>query len=1175
MIGRRRKKMFSLVSIFALILSLFAPFSSAKAEGVKTVAEAIANNSGSATVEGYIVAFATGNGITQDPTKFGNDYNFAIADSPDETDQSNMLDVQITAAYRAEFGLKTNPNNIGKKVSVSGNLTTYNSMPGLKEPTSMGFIADAPATQAGAVSASPEAGAVPAGTEVTLSTATEDATIYYALNGNETVTEYKGPIKVTEPTAITAYAVKEGLEDSEVSTFEYSILEEKTIAEVRQLTIGSNALTTGIVTAVMGKTTYIQDDTAAIALYGAELDVKPGDVVRASGKLTEFANLLELEVKAEDVAVIDTEEIPQAEVLTAAELGENKEAKLVTVQNVTIQSRDGSNYTAVDENGTSFTIRTTDSSLLATDKEYDFITGVLGVYYDNYQLLPRGAADVVEDASKVRPVTADPGHSLVDSGTQVSLSTLTDGAKIHYTTDGTVPTEASPVYSTPIEITESTTIKAVAVKEGLKNSDVSVFSYTIKKEDARIHDIQGTGHFSAYEGATVENVEGIVTKVNGNEFYMQDLQPDNDPRTSEGILVYGRNHGAAIGDTVSVTGEVKEYFMEGYAERYDTDLPMTEISASAVKVIGTGDLPAPVVINAANLPAEIIDNDSFSEFDPEEDGIDFYESLEGMLVEINKPKVVAPQKYGEVIVVPEDVPTNTTAGGLRISENDYNPERITIDVNNNHFIAKMGDSFAGPIQGVVSYGYSNYKVLPNDDLPELIEGPNEREVTELTQKENKLTIASYNVENFSPKVDEEKVEGLAEAIVNNMKQPDIIGLTEVQDNDGPTDSGTTDASESAAVLIEKIIELGGPKYIYTDIAPEHKQDGGQPGGNIRVGFLYNPERVSLMDAEKGSATEAVDFEDGKLTLNPGRIDPADEAFEDSRKSLAAQFEFNGESVIVVANHFNSKGGDDPLFGQVQPPILRSEIQRMKIANVINGFVKDIKEKDPNANIVLLGDFNDFEFSKPLQVLKGEELTNMIEKVPAQERYSYNYQGNAQVLDHILVSNNLANRTKVDILHINSGFMEEHGRASDHDPVLIQTILKGEPKPQKPKYDHVFNLVDYHAKKYVVGPHNALVTMDENSTLTQGLWLKKSAAVTGEGLKNTRVVISSENKGAVIDLTGAEIKEVLIESEKVTEIRGAENVQKWTVGKKADSSHIIFIDSDGEEMASPYEEEEAA
>ncbi len=138
-------------------------------------------------------------------------------------------------------------------------------------------------------------------------------------------------------------------------------------------------------------------------------------------------------------------------------------------------------------------------------------------------------------------------------------------------------------------------------------------------------------------------------------------------------------------------------------------------------------------------------------------------------------------------------------------------------------------------------------------------------------------------------------------------------------------------AKAQTLLIEKIKSLGGPNYVYTDIAPEDKQDGGAPGGNIRVGFLYNPDRVTLTAGTKGTATQAVGFENGKLTLNPGRIDPTNSAFNSSRKPLAAQFEFNGESVIVVANHFNSKGGDLPLFGKVQPPVLTSEVQRMQIA----------------------------------------------------------------------------------------------------------------------------------------------------------------------------------------------------------------------------------------------------
>ena len=287
----------------------------------------------------------------------------------------------------------------------------------------------------------------------------------------------------------------------------------------------------------------------------------------------------------------------------------------------------------------------------------------------------------------------------------------------------------------------------------------------------------------------------------------------------------------------------------------------------------------------------------------------------------------------------------------------------------------------------------------------------------------------------------QKLTKIAESIIKNLKQPDIIGVTEMQDNDGETDSGTVDATASAKKLIDKIKALGGPTYQYVDVAPEDKKDGGAPGGNIRVGFLYNPDRVTLTPGTPGNATEAVEYKEGKLTLNPGRIDPTNTAFTSSRKPLAAQFEFKGNKCIVVANHFNSKGGDQPLFGKNQPPVLSSEVQRLKIAAIVNDFVKDIKAQDPNANVILTGDFNDFEFSAPLTTLKGKELTNMIEKVPFEKRYSYTYQGNSQVLDHILVSNNLAASTAVDIVHINSSFMEQHGRASDHDPVLIQTDLK--------------------------------------------------------------------------------------------------------------------------------------
>lgn len=1025
-------------------------------------------------------------------------------------------------------------------------------------------------TKVSSVIASVTASSVKVGTEVALSTSTEGATIYYTVDGSDPTTEstkYTDSITINADTTIKAFAVASDLENSDVATFSYTVLQQKTIAEVRAMNIGDYALTTGIVTAVDGRTIFIQDETAGIVLYGS-INVQPGDEVKAYGELTEYNTLLELEVTSADVEVLGQKEIPAAKEVTAAELSEQYEGMLIKVGKSVVESYKNGNYTVVDENEDTYQVRPGSQEWLELETSYDSITGVLGSYKGVYQLMPRSQADIVLDPSFVRPVVAAPGPGFVNVGDAVTLTSDTENATIYYTTDGSEPTASSSVYSEPIEINEDTTIKAFAEKEGLTSSKVYTYDYIIQKDVVRIYEIQGKGHYSKYEGLNVNDVEGVVTYVLGkNDVYIQDLEGDGNDTTSDGILVYQEGHGLVPGDVVKVSGQIKEYFIEGYDDRFQVDLPSTEIAASKVEKVSSGEtLPTPVIIGKdRTAPTEVIDNDGLTKFEPQEDAIDFYESLEGMLVQVDDAKVVAPQKYGEVVVIPGTMETNTSAGGMRISEGDFNPERITIDMGDESFIAKMGDQFNGSITGVLSYGYSNYKLITKK-LPELVEGSNEREVTSIVPAEDKLTVASYNVENFSPKVDTEKVTNLAQAIVTNLKQPDIVGLTEVQDNDGPTDSGTTDGSESANLLIETIAALGGPTYAYTEIAPVDKQDGGQPGGNIRVGFLYNPERVELMDAPKGTAEQAVGFEDGKLTLNPGRIDPTNPAFEDSRKSLAAQFEFQGKSVIVVANHFNSKGGDQPLFGKNQPPVLKSEVQRMEIAKVINGFVEDVKAKDPHANIILLGDFNDFEFSNPLQTLKGDELVNMVEKVPADQRYSYSYQGNAQVLDHILVTKNMERSTTVDMVHINSGFMEEHGRGSDHDPLLIQTELK---EPIQLPYDKVFNLVGLNAKKYVVGPPNSLVSLDITSKLTNGIWLKNTATINGEGLANTKVVISPAQKGSIYNLSGATIKEVLIENDKVAEIYGAENVLQWSTGKRVDTSAIKFYDTYGNQLPNPF------
>jgi len=117
------------------------------------------------------------------------------------------------------------------------------------------------------------------------------------------------------------------------------------------------------------------------------------------------------------------------------------------------------------------------------------------------------------------------------------------------------------------------------------------------------------------------------------------------------------------------------------------------------------------------------------------------------------------------------------------------------------------------------------------------------------------------------------------------------------------------------------------------------------------------------------------------------------------------------------------------------------------AGVLNAFVRRLLDIDRQARVVVLGDLNDFDFSETLRVLevgadaRDRELVNLWRLLPRSERYSFIFQGNAQVLDHILVSPGLRRdgRPDFDAVHINTEFSDQ---ASDHDPPITRLRLKG-------------------------------------------------------------------------------------------------------------------------------------
>ncbi|NEB01426.1 endonuclease/exonuclease/phosphatase family protein [Streptomyces sp. SID13726] len=569
-----------------------------------------------------------------------------------------------------------------------------------------------------------------------------------------------------------------------------------------------------------------------------------------------------------------------------------------------------------------------------------------------------------------------------------------------------------------------------------------------------IHDIQGTTRISPYAGQKVTDVAGIVTGVrtygSSRGFWIQDPNPDANPATSEGVFVFTSSAPkVAVGDSVTVTGTVSEYVPGGTSTGNQS---LTEITKPTVTVVSSGNaVPAPVVIDAKSVPSRYTPaGDSAAgnslnglTLQPKKYALDYYESLEGMNVQVRNVRVVtATDPYTElwVTVKPHENPTRR-GGTLYGSYDAQNTGRLQVQslgATADFPVANVGDSLAGTTAGPMDFNQFGGYTLVANEIGTLKSGGLKRETTK-KQSRGELAVATYNVENLDPS--DATFEEHASAIVNNLKSPDIVSLEEIQDNNGAKDDGTTAADVTVTKLIDAIVAAGGPKYDWRSIDPTNDTDGGEPGGNIRQVFLFNPERVSFTDRAGGDATTAVGVTKthGKaaLTASPGRIDPTNTAWANSRKPLAGEFVFRGHTVFVIANHFNSKGGDYGLTSATQPVPRSSETQRHQQATLVNAFVKSILDTQKNADVIALGDINDFEFSDTAKILEGHgELWSAIKSLPKSERYTYDYQGNQQVLDQILVSPSIRRACdfEYDSVHINSEFNDQ---ISDHDPQVLR------------------------------------------------------------------------------------------------------------------------------------------
>jgi uncharacterized protein len=571
--------------------------------------------------------------------------------------------------------------------------------------------------------------------------------------------------------------------------------------------------------------------------------------------------------------------------------------------------------------------------------------------------------------------------------------------------------------------------------------------------------LQGTKHLSPFANTTVTNISGVVTAVASNGFWMQDAG-DGDARTSDALFVFRNTLSKpTIGDAVSVTGLLQEFRPGSDANNLTLTQINATVSGGLFTVQSSGNaLPAARIIDTGFLPPSVIAplvgnvETSGHVLQPGLYSMDFYESLEGMRVTVPNAVTTGPRNsFGEVTLVPtaalaQPGVLQASRGGVVIGAGQFNGTRLQIDDRLSATPIVNSGAVLSNITGVIDYSFNNYElnitgaptVVSNSLAPEAVTIPSGR-----------FGLASYNVENLGGSAAPARFTAIANQLATNVGAPHLISLQEIQDNNSATNNGVVAADVTLNTLATALNGATGRSYAWVTVNPVNNADGGEPGGNIRQAFMYDTSRVSFSGVVGGAldAISAVASPGGQivLSLGAGRIDPTNTAFANSRKPLVTEFTVDGQQLIVIANHFNSKGGDQPLYGPNQPPVRSSEVQRLAQAQAVASFVQGLLAINPNANIVVTGDLNDFQFADSLAPLAAAGLTNLTDTLPENERYTYAFEGNLQALDHMWVSANLMQAGALyDVVHANAEFINQ---VSDHDPVLMSLGAVPAPVPE--------------------------------------------------------------------------------------------------------------------------------
>jgi len=527
-------------------------------------------------------------------------------------------------------------------------------------------------------------------------------------------------------------------------------------------------------------------------------------------------------------------------------------------------------------------------------------------------------------------------------------------------------------------------------------------------------------------------VRGVVTAVIRRGFFIQSVKPGPDPLVSDALFVFSPRWRARGGALVEISGKVVDFV------KRDNGKPVTQIKLDDIKQIRQrGPVIEPFELTADNVPA-----------DSGELAI-FLNGLEGMLVSIEAGQTfIAPSNpYGDyVLILDADGPvagvTRTSQGGVLVDH--QNPLRwypgFRITDYKKALQLNVGAKLLSRVVGPLNYRVEAYQIAANHPVEvEPMDYP--LAISQLKPEAGFLTIMTMNgfnldmhiesrslVKNPAQDVDDDWGDGrfhsLAQAVVVQANMPDIVALQEIQDNDGAEMTEVIDAGLTYQGLIKAIQIMGGVEYRWVDIAPRLGADGGQPGGGIRNGYLYNPKSVDLI----------------KETVRSIGIDET--VFEGSRKPLVVHFreKTSGNELACINVHLASKRHQHSIFAPEKAGFDERLPVRVRQAEMVAGELATMRKQ--GVDYYVTGDFNDTEASETLAAFVGDENINMVDRLPPEQRYDYNHRGKLQVLMHGIVPRALADqRTEFEVIHGNELTGVKPGnlgdKPSDHAYVIAR------------------------------------------------------------------------------------------------------------------------------------------